>query len=85
MLGIVYVDTPNTLQLNMRFQIDTILECYQMIDCSIKKTPAPSGLVLLPADQQHILACTHGGASSPYVQRLSLQRQGRIRNRLVHH
>ena len=51
MLGIVYVDTPNTLQLNMRFQIDTILECYQMIDCSIKKTPAPSGLVLLPADQ----------------------------------
>ena len=51
MLGIVYVDRLTSLQLNMRFQIDAILERYQMMDCSIKKTPAPSGLVLLPADQ----------------------------------
>ena len=51
MLGIVYVDTPSTLQLNMRFQIDAILERYQMIDSSVKRTPAPSGLVLLPANQ----------------------------------
>ena len=50
MLGIVYIDTPSSLQLNMRFQIDAILERYNMIDCSVKKTPAPSGLVLLPAD-----------------------------------
>ena len=50
MLGIVYVDTPTSLQLNMRFQVDAILERYGMMDCSVKRTPAPSGLLLLPAE-----------------------------------
>ena len=49
MLGIVYVDTDTTLQLNMRFQIDAVLERYGMIDCNVKKTPLPVALQLSPA------------------------------------
>ena len=49
MLGIVFVDTPESLQLNMRFQVDAILERYKLIDCNIKRTPLPSGVFLCPA------------------------------------
>ena len=49
MLGIVFVETPDTLQLNMRFQVDSILERFKMLDCNIKRTPLPSGVILCPA------------------------------------
>ena len=47
-LGIVYVDTADSVQLNMRFQIDAILERYGMLDWNVKKTPLPSSTVLMP-------------------------------------
>ena len=50
MLGIVFVDTPESLQLNMRFQVDAILERYKLLDYNIKRTPLPSGAILCPAD-----------------------------------
>ena len=49
MLGIVFVDTPESLQLNMRFQVDAILERYKLLDCNVKRTPLPSGVLLCPA------------------------------------
>ena len=49
MLGIVFVDTPESLKMNMRFQVDAILERYKMLDCNIKRTPMPSGVILCPA------------------------------------
>ena len=49
MLGIVFVETSTSLQLNMRFQVDAILERYKMLDCNIKRTPLPSGVLLGPA------------------------------------
>jgi len=51
MLGIVFVDTAESLQLNMRFQIDAILERYGMLDCNVKKTALPSSTVLMPANK----------------------------------
>ena len=48
MLGIVFVETSNSLQLNMRFQVDAILERYKMLDCNVKRTPLPSGVLLGP-------------------------------------
>ena len=52
MLGIVYVDTTDSLQLSMRFQIDAILERYGMLDCNVKKTLLPSSSVLMPASTE---------------------------------
>ena len=49
MLGIVFVETATSLQLNMRFQVDAILERYKMLDYNIKRTPLPSGALLSPA------------------------------------
>ena len=52
MLGIVYVDTADSIQLNNCFQIDAILERYGMIECNVKKTPLPSSTVLMSANTE---------------------------------
>jgi hypothetical protein len=48
-LGVVLVETPHSIQLNMRFQIEAVLERYGMLDCNVKHTPLPASLVLKPA------------------------------------
>ena len=47
----MFVDTADSLQLNMRFQIDAILERYGMLDCNVKKTALPSSTVLMPVNK----------------------------------
>ena len=48
-LGIVFVETADTLQLNMKFQCEAVLERFGMLDANVKKTPLPASLVLKPA------------------------------------
>ena len=48
-LGVVLVETAHSVQLNMRFQIEAVLERYGMLDANVKTTPLPASLVLKPA------------------------------------
>ena len=45
-LGVVLVETAHSVQLNMRFQIEAVLERYGMLDANVKQTPLPASLVL---------------------------------------